>query len=182
MIGLAPAFRQRHPGQVMASMAYSNSLRRLVLLRFRAGSSAPFFTDTWVWDGVNWRQQFPAVLRAACTGDGHDPRIRCHPVRWARSGRLCSCKRHLETGVGSWPPVARRQHRGPWLTQQFVTAYEGNRKATLVTVQPCGFHLRCDCGYGCWLRSITEGVAISWGSRGRCNGSRSDELFNVRSK
>jgi hypothetical protein len=65
------------PARSMASMAYSASLRRLVLFGGSgAGSTAPFFTDTWVWDGINWKQQSPAVTppERYAFGMVYDPR------------------------------------------------------------------------------------------------------------
>jgi len=45
------------PARSMASMAYDFSLRRLVLFGgCGAGSSAPFYNDTWTWNGTTWTQ------------------------------------------------------------------------------------------------------------------------------
>ena len=43
-------------------MAYDTSLHQFVLFGGSgAGSQAPFFSDTWAWNGHNWAQLSPAA-------------------------------------------------------------------------------------------------------------------------
>lgn len=55
---LAPA--NSPPPRSMASMAYDAGLRRLVLFGGSgAGSTPPFYNDSWTWDGNTWTQLSP---------------------------------------------------------------------------------------------------------------------------
>jgi len=48
------------PARSMASMAYDSALGNLVLFGgSQAGSGAPYFSDTWLWDGATWSPFYP---------------------------------------------------------------------------------------------------------------------------
>jgi len=48
------------PARSMASMAYDSALGTLVLFGgSQAGSGAPYFSDTWLWDGATWSPFYP---------------------------------------------------------------------------------------------------------------------------
>ncbi len=48
------------PARSMASMAFDSALGNLVLFGgSQAGSGAPYFSDTWLWDGATWSPFYP---------------------------------------------------------------------------------------------------------------------------
>ncbi|MBI3663134.1 MAG: hypothetical protein HY234_08815 [Acidobacteria bacterium] len=49
-------------------MAYDASRQQVVLFGGHGPSNDPLYDDTWVWDGVNWTQKFPASSPSGRTG------------------------------------------------------------------------------------------------------------------